>query len=135
MADVALGWLPRSDPVVDDHYATLNIAMDAPDAVVRAAYRVLAARYHPDRRERGSAARMQQVNAAYHVLSDPRRRAEHDAALRRQRCRRATDASVPSAIIQTPRRPQLDNGLPDDAASAYRRARVAQFYATHARPG
>jgi len=28
---------------MDNHYAVLNIAMDAPDAVVRAAYRVLAA--------------------------------------------------------------------------------------------
>lgn len=116
---------------MDNHYATLNIAMDAPDAVVRAAYRVLAARYHPDRRGGGSAAGMQQVNAAYDVLSDPRRRAGHDAELRRQRCRRAGDL-VPPADIQAPR-PQLD-GLPEDTALAYRRARAARFYATHARP-
>jgi DnaJ-class molecular chaperone len=116
---------------VDNHYATLNVAMDAPDAVVRAAWRVLTSHYHPDRRGAGSAARMQQVNAAYRVLSDPRERAEHDAALRRQRCRRAGDGSGPAPVADAPLRPRGDGAA--DAALAYRRAQVAQFYAQHAR--
>jgi len=118
---------------VDNHYATLNIAMDAPDAVVRAAYRVLAARYHPDRREGGSASRMQQVNAAYDVLSDPRRRAEHDAALRRQRCRRAGDGPSSGPDIGTPIRPCPQDAAPGDTTPSFRRAQVARFYAEHAR--
>ncbi|MFL6592371.1 MAG: J domain-containing protein [Luteimonas sp.] len=117
---------------MDNHYATLNVAMDAPDAVVRAAYRVLAARYHPDRREGAGAARMQQVNAAYDVLSDPRRRAEHDAELHRQRCRRAGDGAMPPPAIERPVRPRLDGAGPSDTESFQRRARVARFYAEHA---
>jgi len=117
---------------VDNHYATLNIAMDAPEAVVRAAYRVLTAQYHPDRRGLDGARRMQQVNEAYRVLSDPQRRAEHDAALRRQRCRRAGDGSLPSPVAHAPVRMEL--GAAEASALAHHRARVARFYAEHAQP-
>jgi DnaJ-class molecular chaperone len=116
---------------VDNHYATLNIAMDAPDAVVRAAYRVLTAQYHPDRAGRGGVRRMQQVNVAYAVLSDPHRRAEHDAALRRQQCRRAGDGASPYGVTSTVR----PDGVPEAAPLACRRARVARFYAAHMQPG
>lgn len=119
---------------MDNHYATLNIAMDAPDAVVRAAWRALTSQYHPDRRGPGSALRMQQVNLAYRVLSDPRQRAGHDAQLRRQRRRRASDGSAPLPAVHEPEWPRL-NGEPEDTAAAHRRARVARFYAAHARPG
>ena len=117
---------------MDNHYAILNIAMDAPDAVVRAAYRVLTAQYHPDRRGLDGALRMQQVNEAYRVLSDPQRRADHDAALRRRRCRRAEDASPLSPVMHAPVRTEF--GAADASALMQRRARVAQFYAEHARP-
>ena len=117
---------------MDNHYATLNIAMDAPDAVVRAAYRVLTAQYHPDRRGLDGAPRMQQVNEAYRVLSDPQRRADHDAALRRQHCRRAEDAPSPSPVMHAPVR--MERGAEDASALMHRRARVARFYAEHAHP-
>ena len=120
--------VPAPDARVDNHYATLNIAMDAPDAVVRAAWRVLTSQFHPDRRGAGSAVRMQQVNTAYRVLSDPRQRAAHDAALHRERSRRATDRSVAPPAPPAPARPLLDNA-PDPAAC--RRARAARFYADH----
>ena len=116
---------------MDNHYATLNIAMDAPDAVVRAAYRVLTAQHHPDRRGLDGALRMQQVNEAYRVLSDPQRRAGHDATLRRQRCRRAEDGSSPSPVMHVPVRMEVDVGGAN--ALMHRRARVARFYAEHAR--
>lgn len=74
------------------HYDTLKIALDAPAEVVRAAYRVFAARHHPDRAGADELALMQRVNEAYRVLSDPAMRAAHDAWLRTQRRRRATDA-------------------------------------------
>ena len=77
---------------------------------------------------------MQQVNEAYQVLSDPRRRAEHDAALRRERCRRAGDASAPVPAIEASVPAQLDNQAQHLTASAFRRARIARFYAAHAQP-
>jgi len=124
---------------MDNHYVVLNIAMDAPDAVVRAAYRVLAAQFHPDRHAADPAMlqRMQAVNAAWRVLSDPTLRAEHDAQLRRQWRRRASDsAAVPSTVCAEPPRARVD-AVADAAgekmrALAHRRAVVAGLYATNA---
>ena len=47
--------------------------------VIRAAYRSLAAKYHPDIDPSSEATeRMKLLNAAYEVLSDPVKRMEHD---------------------------------------------------------
>ena len=67
---------------VESHYTTLQVPSDASAASVRAAYRALAQRYHPDKHpddaER-AARQMQRINAAYEVLSDPVQRAAYDA--------------------------------------------------------
>lgn len=68
------------------HYDNLKIARDAPPEVIRAAYRVLAQRHHPDRNpgsERAARA-MTIINASYAVLSDPGARAAHDAWIAEQ---------------------------------------------------
>lgn len=68
-----------------NHYATLCVAPSAEDIVIRAAYRALAQRYHPDR-ARGSmehARRMTEINEAYAVLSDPEKRRQYDLARER----------------------------------------------------
>jgi curved DNA-binding protein CbpA len=69
-----------------DYYACLGVLPSAEDIIIRAAYRALAQRYHPDRNN-GSAdakARMQQINEAYEILSDPGKRRAYDD-LRKQR--------------------------------------------------
>jgi len=65
---------------VPSHYDNLTVARNAPQEVIRAAYRVLAQRYHPDRNPSDAeAARiMSAVNEAYRVLSDPELRQQHD---------------------------------------------------------
>lgn len=62
------------------HYDNLKVARDAPPEVIRAAYKSLTQKYHPDRNPNdANAARiMQLVNDSYAVLSDPQRRLEHD---------------------------------------------------------
>lgn len=62
------------------HYDNLKVARDAPDAVIRAAYKVLAQKYHPDRNpdDERAAQVMRIINQSYEVLSDPQRRREHD---------------------------------------------------------
>lgn len=64
------------------HYETLGILPDAPDAVVRAAYKALSQIHHPDRHPEGNRAeanaRMAEINAAYEVLSDKDRRKAYD---------------------------------------------------------
>jgi len=62
------------------HYDNLKVARDAPSEVIRAAYKTLSQKYHPDRNAGNSKASriMQIINASYEVLSDPRRRRAHD---------------------------------------------------------
>lgn len=64
-----------------DYYATLGVLPTAEDVVLRAAYRALAQRYHPDRfngPKDDANRRMAEINDAYAVLSDTTRRREYD---------------------------------------------------------
>lgn len=65
---------------IQTHYDNLKVARDAPPEVIRAAYRVLSQKYHPDRNQGdpGAARAMQIINAAYTALSDPATRRAHD---------------------------------------------------------
>jgi DnaJ-class molecular chaperone len=64
-----------------DHYAILGIARNADPEVVRAAYRALAKKYHPDTANHTNlVGRFQEINEAYLVLSDAERRAQYDHA-------------------------------------------------------
>lgn len=64
-----------------DYYAILGILPSAEDVVIRAAWKALAQRYHPDRFPGNIAEaniRMADINEAYNVLSDPVRRSVYD---------------------------------------------------------
>ena len=67
------------------HYDNLKVARDAPPEVIRAAYKALCHKFHPDRN--GGSPRATQtfqlINTAYDVLSDPERRQQHDAWIAR----------------------------------------------------
>jgi DnaJ-class molecular chaperone len=65
----------------EDHYATLGVSRDADVIAIRAAYRALAKRYHPDTAKEPketAEALFRKINEAYEILSDSRRRAAHD---------------------------------------------------------
>jgi len=68
-----------------DYYGTLGVAHDAEDVVIRAAYRALMQRYHPDKlpaKERALAdAKVWGIAQAYRTLSDPKSRKEYDLRL------------------------------------------------------
>ncbi len=64
-----------------DHYRILGVIQDAEDIVIKAAYRALAQRYHPDKWTGSSAEatrRMSKINGAFVVLSDPKKRKQYD---------------------------------------------------------
>ena len=62
-----------------DYYSILGVLPTAEDTVIRAAYKALAQRYHPDRNSSEDAkVRMTEINAAYGVLSDSAKRTEYD---------------------------------------------------------
>jgi DnaJ-class molecular chaperone len=62
------------------HYDNLKVTRKAPPEVIRAAYKTLSQRFHPDKNpDDAEAARiMAIINTAYEVLSDPDKRQEHD---------------------------------------------------------
>jgi curved DNA-binding protein CbpA len=65
---------------IHTHYDNLKVARDAPPEVIRAAYKTLSQKYHPDRNpNRPDAVRIIKIiNLAYEALSDPVKRQEHD---------------------------------------------------------
>jgi curved DNA-binding protein CbpA len=63
------------------YYAVLNLSRDADGEDIRAAYHLLARRYHPDIGPGGSAEKFRQITEAYEVLKDPYRREAYDRCL------------------------------------------------------
>ncbi len=68
-------------------YDLLEVSPNASPEVIKAAYRQLALKYHPDKQpdanaRRQAEERMKAINAAYEVLMDPAKRAEYDRQLR-----------------------------------------------------
>jgi molecular chaperone DnaJ len=60
----------------NDYYKTLGVARNATKEEIKKAYRDLAHKYHPDKG--GDEARFKEVNEAYQVLSDEKKRAQYD---------------------------------------------------------
>ncbi|QZE12448.1 molecular chaperone DnaJ [Mycoplasma sp. Ms02] len=62
-----------------DYYEVLGVAKNATDQEIKKAYRKLAMKYHPDKLKDGSSdEKMREVNEAYEVLSDAKKRANYD---------------------------------------------------------
>lgn len=61
-------------------YDVLGVARGASEEEIRAAYRRLAKRYHPDFNpgDRAAEARFKEISAAYEILGDPEKRARYD---------------------------------------------------------
>lgn len=62
------------------HYDNLKVARNAPVEVIRAAYKTLSQKHHPDRNNNSAESLriMKIINESYAVLSDPKQRREHD---------------------------------------------------------
>lgn len=61
-------------------YEILGVGQDATDDQIKKAFRSLAVKHHPD--AGGSEEEFKQISQAYEVLSDPKKRAEYDRALK-----------------------------------------------------
>lgn len=77
----------REPPRQNTLYDLLEVSPNASPEVIKAAYRQLAMKYHPDKQPDAQARRraeeqMKAINAAYEILSDPVQRAEYDRRLR-----------------------------------------------------
>lgn len=63
-----------------NYFEVLNVSENAEPEVIKASYRALCKKYHPDNQSGHSAQddeKMQLINEAYQVLSDPVKRAEY----------------------------------------------------------
>lgn len=83
------------------HYSNLKIAQNAPDVIVRAAYKALSQQFHPDKHQNDSdkakAERvMRIITEAYNVLSNPVTRKEYDEELLRQETLNQQNFSKPA---------------------------------------
>jgi hypothetical protein len=76
--------LPFGSLVTPDYYDILEVSPLASPETIRAAYKSLMQRYHPDRHPSRASAETQakRINAAYAVLSDADQRARYDLQLR-----------------------------------------------------
>src|SRR6266699_3766883 len=63
-----------------DYYEVLGVARGASDAELKAAFRKLAMKYHPDRNphDKDCEHRFKEINEAYDVLKDGDKRAAYD---------------------------------------------------------
>jgi curved DNA-binding protein len=66
--------------MAEDYYKILGVAKNATEDEIKKAYRKLALKYHPDRNKGDKTAeeRFKQVNEAYAVLSDKKKRQQYD---------------------------------------------------------
>ncbi|MBX6342321.1 MAG: DnaJ domain-containing protein, partial [Thermomicrobiaceae bacterium] len=63
-----------------DYYKILGVPRDADEKTIKAAYRKLARKYHPDvnKTDKQAEERFKEINEAYEVLKDPEKRAKYD---------------------------------------------------------
>jgi molecular chaperone DnaJ len=67
--------------MAEDYYSLLGVARNATDAEIKAAYRKLAMKHHPDRNpgsHKEAEEKFRQINSAYEALSDAKKRKLYD---------------------------------------------------------
>ena len=81
---------------VHTHYDNLKVSRNAPPEVIRAAFKALSQKFHPDRHggDARSTQTFQLITAAYEVLSDPQRRRQHDEWIVRAERKMQRDADA-----------------------------------------
>ncbi len=113
-----------------DPYATLQVAPEANDEVVAAAYRALARRNHPDIAGEAATQAMARINAAWELVGTREARAEHD------RTRRGRLQPVgPGRASSAPRPPAADAATATNAADGDVRAWARTFWYAPAADG
>ena len=94
-------------PEAFDPYRVLEVDPEASDDAVKAAYRRLARRYHPDlAAEPDAASKMAVVNRAWELLGEPAKRARYDRDRRLGRENPGYEPPAPATPSPAPRAPE-----------------------------
>lgn len=88
---------------IHTHYDNLKVARNAPPEVIRAAYKSLSQKFHPDRNPGNAESTriMAIINNSYDVLSDQEKRRQHDEWITQQENASAGPATVNNQPRQT----------------------------------
>jgi curved DNA-binding protein len=95
---------------VIDFYELLQTSPNAEPETIHRVYRLLAQRSHPDNTDTGNAEAFRKLTDAYHVLSDPERRAQYDvayASLQQRRWRLVSSGAESESDFATEQRLRL----------------------------
>ena len=88
------------------HYDNLKVARDAPPEVIRAAYKTLCKKFHPDHHQNNPTMTktFQLISVAYRVLSDPALRQQHDVWIEKAEARFLAEAVTKNSARKKPQR-------------------------------
>jgi len=96
-------------------YAEFGVTENTDDEVIKAAYRTLSKKYHPDRNDNPDVEKMQRITLAYSILNDPLEKANHNC----HRCHNTSNGNdqftTPPPQPATPTPPVPDADAHDDA--------------------
>lgn len=90
---------------MQNYYEILEISEDASQEVIKAVYKALAKKYHPDcytGDTKHTEKTMAQINEAYEVLSDERKRADYDRMLGYQKSKNTKTNEEPEIVVDAP---------------------------------
>lgn len=93
-------------PRVHTHYDNLKVTRNAPPEVIRAAYKTLCQKFHPDRNPGNEGARKTflLIRTAYETLSDPEKRRLHDAWIASVEAFEPSERIVPKNPVSKPQK-------------------------------
>ncbi|MFY4730424.1 J domain-containing protein [Nitrospira sp. BLG_2] len=111
-----------------DYYTVLGVTPAEGLQAIRQAYRSLAKRYHPDYAGQEGHTQFQEIQEAYEVLSDPRKRKEYDARRPMVRPARVVSEPLVPRHTRTPApEPLVPRTSPVEEFSASPRAAPCRF--------
>lgn len=93
---------------IHSHYDNLTVSRNASPEVIRAAYRVLCQKYHPDKHNQNPeyVRIMSIINTSYQILMDPEQRRQHDiwlAEKEREQEQKTQEHPYPKQEYRTPK--------------------------------
>jgi curved DNA-binding protein CbpA len=103
-----------------DYCAVLGVSPASDDVVIRAAFRALMLKYHPDtNKAAGATKRAEEINAAWAVLSDQAKRAAYDQQWAKARESKSTSQSSGSGAPPPPPPREQDIGRSKGGADGF----------------